>query len=219
MAAMLTLQPTDCLRQGGGVHASSAFRLPRQRGCAAAAAARNPSPPPCASKLARPPVSARRGRANGRARAGAPRKPQETRAMENVVILKRGELIAPEIIPALPVSTPAADPCGVAAAAPKAEPVAEAEQCIAQAENAAPAAAAEQCVTPVEIPQTAAATAASSTRRATATKARTGRFSFGGPSFVIHPPDPSELPIPAFLLNSRGRKSPLGCASTASASA
>uniref|UniRef100_A0A0E0QRF4 Uncharacterized protein n=1 Tax=Oryza rufipogon TaxID=4529 RepID=A0A0E0QRF4_ORYRU len=256
MAAVLTLRPTDCLRGGGGGVQ-----------CAAAAAAATDHPTR-ASKLARPPR--RGGRANGRQprgrgssshshRAAAPRPSQsqsQMRAMEKVVILKRGDRFAPEIGAAVAVEAPAADQCGAAAAAAeehaepvtaagqrvapvkKAEPVAEAdryiapaemapvqcvtptkmdqpavaaaaEQCISPANSAEPAVAAEQCIAlaAAKIPRpVAVAVAAEGQRRATATKPKTSRVLYGGPSFVI-PPDPSELPIPVLLLESRGRRS------------
>uniref|UniRef100_I1QNX6 Uncharacterized protein n=1 Tax=Oryza glaberrima TaxID=4538 RepID=I1QNX6_ORYGL len=241
MASVLTLRPTDCLRGGGGGVQ-----------CAAAAAAATDHPTR-ASKLARPPR--RGGRANGRQprgrgssshshRAAAPRPSQsqsQMRAMEKVVILKRGDRFAPEIGAAVAVEEHA-EPVTAAgqrvAPAKKAEPVAEAdryiapaemapvqcvtptkmdqpavaaaaEQCISPANSAEPAVAAEQCIAlaAAKIPRpVAVAVAAAGQRRAPATKPKTSRVLYGGPSFVI-PPDPSELPIPVLLLESRGRRS------------
>uniref|UniRef100_A0A0E0ES79 Uncharacterized protein n=1 Tax=Oryza meridionalis TaxID=40149 RepID=A0A0E0ES79_9ORYZ len=228
-----------------------AAMLKQEEQCAAAAAAAAATDhPPRASKLARPPR--RGGRANGRQprgrgssshshRAAAPRPSQsqsQMRAMENVVILKRGDRFAPEIGAAVTVEAPAADQCGAAAAAEEhAEPVtadgqrvapakmepvqcvtptkmeqpvaaaASAEQCVSPAKSAEPAVAAEQCIVlaAAKIPRPVAVAAAGQ-RRAPATKPKTSRVLYGGPSFVI-PPDPSELPIPVLLLESRGRRS------------
>jgi hypothetical protein len=86
---------------------------------------------------------------------------------------------------------------------------AAAEQCISPANSAEPAVAAEQCIAlaAAKIPRpVAVAVAAAGQRRAPATKPKTSRVLYGGPSFVI-PPDPSELPIPVLLLESRGRRS------------
>uniref|UniRef100_A0A0E0M182 Uncharacterized protein n=1 Tax=Oryza punctata TaxID=4537 RepID=A0A0E0M182_ORYPU len=69
-----------------------------------------------------------------------------------------------------------------------------AEQCIslAPAETPKPVvAAAEQCLTAAKTPQhDAAAAAAAGQRRAPATKPKTSRVLYGGPSYLI-PPDPS----------------------------
>ncbi|KAL5201913.1 hypothetical protein ABZP36_036267 [Zizania latifolia] len=144
----------DCLAGGGdGAACRGRVRAPASRRSeqeqeTAKAAVFAATAPPHASKQARPPGC--HGRVNGRQRGrgslrdAAPRQPQMC-DMKNVVILKRGDYIAPEIRAALTV--PAADQRS-AAAVEKAGPVPTEDLGCAPAKIAERTAASRQCDTP-----------------------------------------------------------------------
>ncbi|XP_040383263.1 skin secretory protein xP2-like [Oryza brachyantha] len=233
MAAMLSLRATDCrLHDRRGVHAPTyVHRRPMWEQSAAAVAVS--SAPPRSSRL--PGSHGRRGEGRqARGRGSSPRagsRPQTgTLTMENVVILKRGEPIAPEIRAKLTVAAPAADQSdGASAAAENAEPAPAAAQLQRVAPAPAPAKEAENAVVP-ELGVTPAksqpvadvekyiapARRAEAVAEATAGQRRQGAPAtatklYWGPSFKISP-DPSVLPIPTFTLKPRGGRS-AACAS------